>query len=132
MTSKPEHTYDFWEESSFGVHEGCEDATLPDAILMVACEETPPEIKLAIEHCFLGVEFQHATQKVRADGLILNAIIWVMHETGYEDWSSVTEAYLMLPQYLDCFRAMRDGKEFSPMEFTNFDLEEWEARYNMS
>ena len=127
-----EHTYDFWKESSFDVQEGCEDATLPDAILMVACEETPPEIKIAIERCFLGVEFNHATQKVRADGLILNAIIWVMHETGYEDYQTVMDAYLMLPQYLDGFRAMRDGDEHSPLEFVNFDLQEWEARYNMS
>ena len=127
-----EHTYEFWGESSFGVHEGCEDATLPDAILMVAVDETPPEIKLAIEHCFLGVEFNNATQKVRADGLILNAIIWVMHQTDFSDYQSVIDAYLMLPQYLDCFRAMRDGDEHFPLQFTNFDLEEWEARYNMS
>jgi len=38
----------------------------------------------------------------------------------------------MIPQYLDCFRAMRDGEDHTPLEFSNFDHDEWEARYNMS
>ena len=132
MTSKPEHSYGFWNESSFDVHKGCEDATFPDAILVAACEETPPEIKLAIERCFLGVEFCNATRQVQADGLILNAIFWVMRETDYTDFQGIIDSYLMIPQYLDCFRAMRDGEDHTPLEFSNFDHDEWEARYNMS
>lgn len=131
MTSRPEHTYDFWNESSFGVHHGCDDAAFNDAVLITACEATPPEIKFAIERCFLGVAFDEATEKVRADGLVLNAIFWVMRETNYTDFDGITETYLMAPQYLECFRAMRDGEEHTPLT-PEFDHEEWETRYNMS
>jgi len=126
-----EHTYEFWEESSFDVHHECTEAILPDAILMVACDETPTTVKLAIEHCFLGTEFQHATHSKRADGLILNAIFWIMQETEYTDFGGIIETYLMPPQYLDAFRAMRDGEEHTSLT-PEFDHDEWEARYNMN
>jgi len=131
MTSKPEHTYEYWNESSFDVQHGCEDAIFPDSILVAACEETPPMIKVAIERCFLEVDFCDATEQVRADGLILNAIVWVMHTTDYSDYQGVMDAYLMLPKYLEGFRIMRDGEEHIPLT-PEFDLAEWEARYQQS
>jgi len=126
------HTYVLWNESSFDVQEGCEDATFPDAILVAACEETPAMIKVAIERCFLGVDWNDATQNVRADGLVLNAIIWVMRQTDYTDYQSVMDAYKMLPHYEECFRAMRDEDTMPPLETVNFDQAEWEARYQQS
>ena len=125
------HTYSFWNESSFDVQEGCEEASFPDAILIAACEDTPAMIKVAIERCFLGVGWEDATENVRADGLVLNAIIWVMRTTDYTDYQGIMDAYKMPAHYEECFRAMRDDDEAPPLPL-KFEHDEWEARYNMS
>ena len=54
-----------------------------------------------------------------------------MQETEYTDFGGIIETYLMSPQYLDAFRAMRDGEEHTSLT-PEFDHDEWEARYNMN
>lgn len=133
-----EHTYTFWQESHFDVFKGCHDAILPDAILAVAFQQTPAEVKIAVEHQFLGTSFVDATGRKRADALILNAIFWVMNQAGYDDFSAIIETYIMPDQYLRGFQILAGLKEADlegadeKLFFSNFDHEEWETRYNMS
>ena len=123
-------TYVFWDESSFGVSEGCEDASLPDDVIQIACESTPAMIKIAVERCFLGVEFENATPQVRADALVLNAIFWVMHQTGFDDYKGIVKTYKMKEQYVEGFEEMAMGTETSIEQ--DFNTEEWETRYQES
>ena len=136
MMSK--HTYTFWQESHFDVFKGCHDAILPDAILAAACEHTPAEVKIAVESNFLGTTFLDATGRKRADALILNAIFWIMNQSGFDDFSAILETYIMPEQYEDGFRILAGMEDPDPKKdeeklyFSNFDHDEWEARYNMS
>jgi len=125
MMSKP--TYMWWNLSSFNTREDQEAGVFPDSVIMAACEETPPEIKVAVERCFLNEDFDKATDEIKADGLVLNAIFWVMNQTGYDDYLGILETYSMPDRYAEAFRIMEDTNPSS-----DFDNAEWEARYQQS
>tara|TARA_R110002051_G_scaffold154430_1_gene226586 strand:- start:59 stop:433 length:375 start_codon:yes stop_codon:yes gene_type:complete len=120
-------TYMWWNLSSFNTREDEEAAVFPDSVIMAACEETPPEIKIAVERCFLGEAFDEATDEIKADALVLNAIFWVMNQTGYEDYLGILETYSMPDRYHAAFRVMEGESSKS-----DFDNAEWEARYQQS
>ena len=94
---------------------------------MEAVNQTPPEIKVAVERCFLNTDWNEATDEIKADGLVLNAIFWVMNQTGYTDYLGILETYTMLDRYAEAFREMEDTNPES-----EFDNAEWEARYQQS
>ena len=131
MMSKPKFKFLYWDSSTFGTHEGMEAAIIPDEIIQCAVDETPETVKLAVEKFFIGKEFMDCTPSESSDALVINAIFWIMNQTGYTDFGGIIDAYLMLPECLEVFRKLRDDEEWEPLS-VEFDEAEWEAIYERS
>ena len=132
MISKP--TYTWWNLSSFNTKEGLDAGIFPDWVINVALDQTPTHVKLAVENCFLNEPFDDASDNIKADGLILNAIFWVMHQTAYVDYAGICEAYTMLPRYEEVFMGMAHETTAlkQDLDDLDFDTVEWETRYQQS
>jgi len=123
--------YNFWEASTFDYHHGCPEAAIPDEIIKLALDETPHKIKDAIEVFFMGKTFIECNDAESSDALVINAIFWIMNQTGYTDFGGIIAGYLMIPQYLEVFRRLRDGEEWEALS-VEFNIEEWNAIYERS
>jgi len=127
----PKFSFQFWEASTFDYHHGCKEAVIPDEIILAAVAETPENVKIAVETFFMEKPFTECNYTESSDALVINAIFWIMNQTGFTDWGGIMDAYLMLPSYLEVFRRLRDEEEWEPLS-VEFDVEEWNATYDRS